>query len=89
MTKQEQRIVQNYTSLSNRGLLDVYGNPSTQKQMAYSTILHEMKVKQGYDLRVLSYNTFMFTVAYCYINDKGQEILVYHTPNKRQEIILE
>ena len=88
MTKQEQNIVWAYNATQNRGLYECYANPSANKIRAYNQILDEKYEKCGFDLRVLSFNSFMFTVAYTYLNDKGEEVLVYHTPTRRQEIII-
>ena len=88
MTKREQCIVECYNETENRGLFDCYNQPSPYKISAYEDIKSEKISLCGYGLKVLSYNTFMFTCAYKYINEKGVEILVHHTPTKKEEIII-
>lgn len=85
MTQQEKRdIVRRYHRATNEGLYDVYTKPSHNKINAYEKIFHEMVQNGGWGLKILSYNTFMFTCAYQCVDENGVIHLVYHTPSKKE-----
>ena len=88
MTKRALQLHKDMSQHSNRSIYHVYGRMSNQKLRAWEQIYEEMKRYDGFDLTVLSFNTFMFTCGYYYYNDLGQKILVYHTPTKREEYII-
>ncbi len=87
MTQNERNeIVRRYHRTPNDGLYDVYTKPSHNKINAYERIYHEMMQAGGYGLKILSYNTFMFTCAYMVQGKDGALYLIYHTPSKKEVI---
>ena len=87
MNKRQTNIVKAYRRSTDRRLEDVYSTFSTAKRNAYEYCINDMVNNSGYDFRILSYNTFMFTCAYRYEDVNGRLHLVYHTANKREDII--
>lgn len=45
-------------------LQDVYKNWSNRKEVAYKYCINEFEKDNGYKFRIISYNTFGFTVAW-------------------------
>ena len=82
-----------YNSLTaeQASLYKAYKTPSTAKCNAWLSIKAEscQMVSDISDLRpvkVLTYNSMVFTCGYAYYNANGQEIFVFHTPSKRYEV---
>lgn len=87
MTQQEKRdLVRRYNRQPNDGIYDVYTKPSHNKINAYERIYHEMMECGGYGLKIMSFNTFMFTCAYVTQANDGSLYLIYHTPTRRDVI---
>lgn len=87
MTQNERReLVKRYNRAYDDSLYDVYTKPSHNKINAYEKIYHEMISCGGYGLKILSYNTFMFTCAYIKQGGDGSLYLIYHTPTRRDVI---
>ena len=84
MNKTEKAIVEAYQKSEYYGLYDCYAKPSIAKLDIQMSIIEEMRWHKGFDFRILSFNTFMFTCAYRIDrDDKPTDILVYHSPAKR------
>lgn len=62
-----------------RGLFDVYKAPSKRKQAAYDVCKQRCMYANGYNMTVVGRNNFMFTVGYCFKDDKCEEQFVYET----------
>ena len=88
MTKQQQSIVDRYNHATKTSLDECYNTCSFYKTRAEYLIKQEMLDKNGRDYRILGYNCNFFSCAYTYTNENGNDILVYHTAYKRQEIEL-
>lgn len=58
-----------------------YNKPSARKENAWQYCINLMLDKCGYGLKILSYNTFMFTAAFLFIDENGVENMMYITPN--------
>ena len=58
-----------------------YNRPSIRKENAWIYCVNLMIDKCGYGLKVLSYNTFMFTAAFLFRDENGVENMMYITPN--------
>ena len=88
MKERDLQILKSYVKYHGRTLEQCYNNPSTAKISAYNAIRREMIENNGDCLTVLSYNTFMFTCAYTYIDGNNDWWLVYHTPNNKRLILM-
>ena len=60
------KAYQDYCGSSNRTLSDVYGRYSTAKDNAYNYCVDLMEKFEGNDLRIISYNTFMFSAGFIF-----------------------
>lgn len=97
MFKYEKRMVSNYENTPEDidSLEKVYVTFSRAKWYSFHEIKKEMNLLGGYDMRITSHNSMIYTCAYKYdaINPETGEVmetrLVYHTPSKRYEISLE
>lgn len=76
-------IIAKYDNSTIGTVYDCYTNPSTKKCVAERAIMHEMLENNGYDYRILSYNTNMFTCAYRY-KIGNAEMLVFHSKYRRE-----
>lgn len=88
MTKQQQSIIDRYNHATKTSLDECYNTCSYYKTRAEYLIKQEMLDKNGRNYRILGYNCNFFSCAYTYTNENGNDILVYHTAYKRQEIEL-
>ena len=78
MNKKQQQLLNNYLKSSDYYLYDVYTRCSLEKEIAYDRIRCECAYNDGFDLRICSANTFVFTMAYSYY--AGDKLhLRYHT----------
>lgn len=67
-------------------LHDVYGRWSYQKEQAMMWCKNKMYKMGGHDLRVLSANTFQFTVGWVYTDeDTGKEMFNVETARNSYE----
>ena len=85
-----------YNSLTaeQASLYRAYKNPSQNKWYAWMNIQHEAShivenIRDVRPVKVLTYNSMVYTCGYAYYNDNGQEIFVFHTPSKRYEVPVE
>ena len=83
MTKRERTIVNGYYDSTTRDLGKCYHTFSELKRQAYKDCVHQYLMDNGDDFRIISYNTFMFTIGYTI--DNGTK-LVYITPTKKEVI---
>lgn len=70
-----------YSNSTLYGLYYAYENPSVAKQNAWDYCVNLMDKYNGYGLRVVSYNTFMFTAAFLFLDENGVVNMMYITPN--------
>ena len=68
-TKKAKSFIHRYDTSIDEYLTDVYDNPSDAKIEAYKGCYRKMIKMNGVGLRILSYNTFTFTVAWVYPGD--------------------
>lgn len=84
-TKESRYITELYEKSSARCLADVYGTYSHAKAEAFKYCQRLMAEHDGFDLRILSSNTYMFTAAFGFWSeDTGEMLLMYITPNKNK-----
>ena len=86
--KKEMGMIWAYEHARYFNLNECYKNPSSYKLDAEWHIRHEMVKVDGYDFRITGFNCMVFSCAYRFINDDGDEILVYHTRDYRHVIKL-
>lgn len=93
MTKNRQiEIYNRYKKSEMRDLYNLYKSCSMDKARAYGKIREEMGRIDGYGLKILGGNCFMFSCAYMYeenLSGKNQKHLVYHTAYNRYDFIVE
>lgn len=70
--------IERYTKSTKRWLTECYNRPSKTKEIADMFVRESCENNGGYDFRIISYNTFTFTVGYRMIKG-GHEYLVIHT----------
>lgn len=58
-----------------------YKHPSIRKENAWNYCINLMHDKCGRGLKILSYNTFMFTAAFLFRDKNGFWNMMYITPN--------
>ena len=83
MTKRERAIVNRYYDSTIRELGKCYHTFSERKRQADKDCVHQYLIDDGNYLRIVSYNTNIFTVGYTI--DNGTK-LVYITPTKKEVI---
>lgn len=89
MTKRQTQIIINHERATARFLSEVYASYSVAKENAFRYCEELMYKYNGYDFRIISYNTFMFTVGFYYIDqDTEQEMFMYITPSKDEKFVV-
>lgn len=85
MTRNEKTAKANlntYQKSTMFNLTDAYVKPSAAKSAAWYSCLRDMVNNAGWGLKVLSYNTFMFTCGYLFVDpETGVIKFKYFTPN--------
>lgn len=89
MTKKHQGIITRYYKSTDYSLYNCYKTFSSAKAHSYENILDEMFKLNGYDLRILSYNSNFYTCAYRRKDESGKEYLIYHTAYNRISILID
>lgn len=74
--------INRYNNSTDYSLGDVYGRYSAAKAQAWNYCVELMKKYDGYGLKVLSSNTFMFTAGFLFVDkDTGVIQFMFITPN--------
>ena len=82
MTQKQREMLDSYERADNSGeLYQVYGRFSSAKREALDYCKSVRAQLDGYDPRIPSANSFIFTYAFRYIDEDGDEALAYITPN--------
>lgn len=89
LTKKEQEILNRYYNSRNYSLGDIYKSYSFEKGRAEAIIKNEMQKKDGWGYKILGANSNTFSCAYCYSNEFGEIVLVYHTAYNKKEFIID
>lgn len=79
MNKKQEGIYYRWLESNNLNLYDCYKKPSESKLDAERGIISACRHLGGKRFRILSYNTYSFTCAYCAEKD-GKTFLVWHSP---------
>ena len=61
-------------------LRDAYAKPSTRKEAAWEYCKELCAKYEGWGLRVISKNCFMFTAGFLFLSTSGKEKFMYITP---------
>ena len=83
MTKRDRGIVHQYLQSTSYNLNDVYGSYSKAKARAWDNCVEQMYLDGGYNLKIISSNSQIFTVGYTVKND-DEVAIVYITPTKKR-----
>lgn len=63
-------------------LYHAYAEPSANKESAYDYCLEKFRLYNGEDFKIISYNTFIFTVGFAFTDVQTDEQMFYYiTPN--------
>lgn len=81
MNKTEKANYENFLRSDMETLWDAYAKPSTRKEAAWEYCKNLCAKYEGYGLRVISKNTFMFTAGFLFLSTSGKEKFMYITPN--------
>ena len=57
-----------------------YKEPSAAKVSAWRRVIRDAGLVNGYDLRIVSRNTFSFSAAFKFLREDGAEMIAYITP---------
>ena len=85
MYNYEKYALMQYLNSTQSELTEVYQKPSEEKQRIYDTIISTMKAVGGKRLRILSYNTFVFSCAYLY-REQDKVFLAVFRPTRNFEV---
>lgn len=73
-----ERMAWAYGHADNRTIREVYRNPSPAKVAAYEEIIHYASSQGYYDFRIMTHNSFAYTLGY----RKGRELVVETKENR-------
>ena len=85
MNKQEKQIYDKYQMSTYYRLEQCYDKLSNYNQQIYDYIVDECTANNGYDLRIIAYNSFTFTMGYMILEGKDK-YFVFHTPHSARKI---
>lgn len=92
MTKREQERtaranIRSYRNSTCYELWDAYGRCSVKKREAWEYCKRLCREFEGEDLKVISYNTYMFTAGFMYADPKtGELMFMYISPSYNQPV---
>lgn len=89
MNNRQKGIYERYKNSYRRNLYDCYERFSKNKIHAYENCKRYMEKYDGYDFRIISFNSHIFTVGFKFMDNKGTEFLMYITPSKEEKFIIE
>ena len=80
-TKRGQQMIKNASYNQGSELWHVYDNYSQEKARSFIDCKNWCENDNGYDFRIISHNTFAYSVAWNYIDEEGAEVLRIETAN--------
>lgn len=89
MTKKQQQMLWQVTHSSNESLYDVYKTFSQGKYIAYERCKGDMYRKEGFNFRITSANTFLFSCGFLYYDDDKHLRCRYYTGQNTYDFIAE
>lgn len=78
MTKKQKALLELYKRATKETLYECYACPSMLKRYAYQDIAMKCHLLHGWRIRIPSYNTFQFSMAFLY-QQGGKTMLHYET----------
>lgn len=88
MNKQDEAIVRSYNRSSKSNLWDCYDSFSSKKRSAWEYCENLMYKHNGYGLKVISANGWMFTAGFMFEED-GKNYLMYITKSQDKKILID
>ena len=88
MNKKQQSILDAYNNSNLTNIYQCYDKPSYFKVRAFNECKDACDACDGWGFKILSYNTFMFTIAYQYKKD-GKTWLHYESDKSVRDFIID
>ena len=85
MNKRQKAIYECYEQSDLYDLYDAYNTTSGAKRRAWWGVNNDMQSVNGWGLKIISYNTCMFSIGYLYRNKAGALMFHYETNATRDE----
>lgn len=89
MTKKQQKMLWRVGHSENETLYDVYKTFSQEKYLAYERCKGEMYRKNGFNFRITSKNTFLFTCGFLYYDENKHLKCRYFTAQNVYDFLAE
>lgn len=89
MTKKQQQMLWQVTHSNNESLYDVYKSFSDSKYRAYDYCRYEMHLKDGFNFRITSANTFSFSCGFLYYDENARLHCRYYTRQSTYDFFAE
>lgn len=88
MTKANEAILRSYIRSNKHTLWDCYESFSSKKRSAWEYCENLMNKYNGYGLKVISSNGWMFTAGFLFTED-GKDYLMYITKSQDKKILID
>lgn len=88
LTKKQFSIVKRHQSSNLYYLYQCYDRPSWYKQCAYDNCKAKCSKLNGYDFKIIGYNSQMFSIGFYYVKD-GKKTFHYETNRTSLDFIVE
>ena len=79
MTKKQQQMLWNVTHSNDTDLFDVYKSFSDDNRSACDYCMYEMHLKDGFNFRITSTNTYHFSCGFLYYDENKRLHCRYYT----------
>ena len=79
--RQAENAYDRYLASDMDTLYKAYGRISAKKQQAWEDCLVLCREYGGTDLKVITYNTYVFTAGFVYTDEEGDRMFMYITPS--------
>lgn len=89
MTKKQYQMYLAVKNSKNESLYDVYKTFSHAKYMAFDNCIYEMRINDGFNLRITSANTFSFSCGFLYYDYDKRLHCRYYTGQNVYDFIVE
>ena len=89
MTKKQQQMFKAVHDSEYTSLFDVYKSFSDDKRRAYDYCIYEMHLKDGFNFRITSANTFSFSCGFLYYDEDRRLHCRYYTSQNTYDFIAE
>ena len=79
--RQAENALKSFDFSRYESIFSAYGKPSFAKIRAFNYCLNTCRKYNGFNLRILSKNNFMFTCGFFFYNEDGKKQFYYITPS--------